>query len=198
MSARHESQSSAESSTDPGLYPNYDELFKQSKHADFSVIEKHAARFLYLNTTTDKDHNPVVVFDAQYFPPIEDKELLLLYIIKFMDPIVQSPYAAVYKSAHLTKVCKGGFCLWFCFHFFFFLCVFSFRKKLSQAQRPGLAWIRRANHVLNRPYKKQLKQLYLIDAPGWVKVLVSLMKPWISSKFAKSTAAPRAVCDTHR
>jgi serine/threonine protein phosphatase PrpC len=53
----------------------------------------------------------------------------------------------------------------------------------SVAQRPSIAWFRRAYASLDRAYKKNLKQLYVVDASRWLRVLFALSRPFVSPKF---------------
>lgn len=53
----------------------------------------------------------------------------------------------------------------------------------SVPHRPSIAWLRRAYALLDRAYKKNLKQLYVVDASRWLRVLFALSRPFISPKF---------------
>jgi hypothetical protein len=53
----------------------------------------------------------------------------------------------------------------------------------SVPHRPSIGWLRRAYALLDRAYKKNLKQLYVVDASRWLRVLFALTRPFISPKF---------------
>eukprot|EP01090_Pellita_catalonica_P023773 TRINITY_DN9973_c0_g1_i2.p1 TRINITY_DN9973_c0_g1~~TRINITY_DN9973_c0_g1_i2.p1 ORF type:complete len:443 (-),score=69.11 TRINITY_DN9973_c0_g1_i2:905-2170(-) len=103
----------------------------------------------------DSFRRPVIVVIASHIPAKRlDPERLLLYIIRVMDEIVEKDYTLVYCHT-----------------------------QMSGANRPSFNWLRKAYHLFNRKYKKNLKALYIIHPGFWIKATLKFFKPFISSKF---------------
>lgn len=62
----------------------------------------------------------------------------------------------------------------------------------ASSTRPSLAWLRRTYARLDRAYKKNLKQLYVVEAARWLRLLLALSRPFISPKFWRKLVYVRA------
>jgi len=163
----------------PPLLPEHQESAQQKKSEDSSlpvplsnsdlVYQQYlikARKLAYSDITAldavfsagvDSERRSVIVFVASRIPVKEiDMEKFFLYIIQLMDPIVENNYVFIY--IHTT---------------------------LDEAHRPSIGWIKNAYNVFNRKYKKNLKDIYIVNANAWVKFLFGFLRPFLSSKFWK-------------
>eukprot|EP00012_Vannella_robusta_P000349 CAMPEP_0206187968 /NCGR_PEP_ID=MMETSP0166-20121206/3316_1 /ASSEMBLY_ACC=CAM_ASM_000260 /TAXON_ID=95228 /ORGANISM="Vannella robusta, Strain DIVA3 518/3/11/1/6" /LENGTH=418 /DNA_ID=CAMNT_0053603649 /DNA_START=249 /DNA_END=1501 /DNA_ORIENTATION=+ len=105
----------------------------------------------------DKEGRQIVVLRANILPAkTVDLKLLLLYFISVMDPIVEEDYTLVFIGSNL-----------------------------SSENRPPTDWLSTAYTMFNRKYKKNLKALFIIHATTVVRLVLRLVKPFISVKFWK-------------
>lgn len=55
----------------------------------------------------------------------------------------------------------------------------------SQNNLPTFTWIKRCYQLIDRKLRKNLKVIYLVRPTFWLKTIVIMCKPFISSKFSK-------------
>lgn len=51
------------------------------------------------------------------------------------------------------------------------------------ARTPSIGWLRKVYGIFTRKYKKNLKQLYIVNPNFWIRTACRIFKPFISSKF---------------
>jgi len=103
----------------------------------------------------DFANRPIIVVIAAKLPARTlNMERLLLYFIKVLDPIVIEDYVLVYVHTNMSK-----------------------------QNKPTFSWLKRAYNIFNRKYKKNLKQLYILQPTFFVKTIITCAKPFLSSKF---------------
>eukprot|EP00730_Choanoeca_flexa_P009506 TRINITY_DN12660_c0_g1_i1.p1 TRINITY_DN12660_c0_g1~~TRINITY_DN12660_c0_g1_i1.p1 ORF type:complete len:387 (+),score=93.07 TRINITY_DN12660_c0_g1_i1:3-1163(+) len=56
---------------------------------------------------------------------------------------------------------------------------------VANRNKPGLGWLRRVYSSFDRKYKKNLKALMVVHPTMFVKTMLTLFRPFISSKFGK-------------
>ncbi|KJE97057.1 rho GTPase-activating protein 8 [Capsaspora owczarzaki ATCC 30864] len=134
---------------------SYSQALEQAAAVDFSAIQQYN---IINHAGVDRLSRPVVVFNACNLPSSKqiDMNLLLQYIIVALDKVVESDYVIVYLHAGLNS-----------------------------DNRPGIGWVREVYKVFDRKYKKNLKALYIVHPSVWIKVIMGLVRPFISSKFAQ-------------
>eukprot|EP01136_Pigoraptor_vietnamica_P045115 Opistho-1_new@22691 len=133
----------------------YEDALRTAHQQDYSSIERHK---IISMAGVDHFSRPVIVFSACNMPALKeiDMNLLLQYIIFTLDKVVESDYVIVYLHAGLR----------------------------SDA-RPTIGWIRQVYRVFDRKYKKNLKSLYIVHPTMFIRVLMGMVRPFISSKFSK-------------
>eukprot|EP00462_Mataza_sp_D1_P025002 CAMPEP_0175135100 /NCGR_PEP_ID=MMETSP0087-20121206/8533_1 /TAXON_ID=136419 /ORGANISM="Unknown Unknown, Strain D1" /LENGTH=519 /DNA_ID=CAMNT_0016417709 /DNA_START=61 /DNA_END=1620 /DNA_ORIENTATION=+ len=110
-------------------------------------------KFIY-QSGVDHSGRPIIIFVASLVPAkTVDLERIMLYIIKVMDPIVESDFNIIYVHT-------------------------NFR---SQNKFP-LPWLREVYATLDRRYKKNVKRIFVIHATWWVKLVMSFAKPFVRKK----------------
>jgi Rho GTPase-activating protein 1 len=130
--------------------------------------EEKELKFIY-ESGVDHDGRPVVVVVPAHLPAKAiDLDQLLLFVISQVDSIVRQEYSLVY-----------------------------IHSQFSSANRPAFAWLRRTYRLLNRPYKKNLKALYLVHPTWWVKTTMKLFKPFVSAKFWRKLRLCNSVNDLY-
>lgn len=53
----------------------------------------------------------------------------------------------------------------------------------SNARTPSIGWLRKVYGIFTRKYKKNLKQLFIVNPNFWIRAACRIFKPFISSKF---------------
>jgi len=105
----------------------------------------------------DKENRPIVVIVPANLPAKSvDMELVMLFAISILDPIVEKDYVLVYV-----------------------------RTGMASSNRPSFAFLKQAYRIFNRKYKKNLKQLFIVHPSFWVKTSFRLFRPFLSRKFWK-------------
>ncbi|PRP85319.1 RhoGAP domain-containing protein [Planoprotostelium fungivorum] len=143
------------SSAKSNIESEYLEQLYQSRMEDYTKERSYG--FLY-PAGRDTAGRPIVVVVADRFPNAKnlDMDRLLRFVICTLDGIVDNEYSAVFAVTSSPNG-NGG--------------------------RPSFSWLRKAYRILSRKYKKNLKSLYIIHAPMWIKGIMRMFKPFISAKF---------------
>lgn len=132
----------------------YAVYLRRAREEDLSDLDQYG--FIY-TSGVDELGRDVVVFVASQLPAkAVDLDRILLYLIRFLDPIVQRDYVIVY-----------------------------FHTNIQAENKPPLAWLKEIYSVFDRKYKKNLKRLFIVHPSWWVKVVLFFVSPFISSKFWK-------------
>lgn len=132
----------------------YRALLNEAKRQDLSDIEK---RHIVQIHGLDKQQQRIILFLEGRLPTggsKSDMDRVLLYIIRTMDPIVESPY-----------------------------CVIYIMNNLSNVKRPSFSWIREIYSTMTRKYKKNMKAIYFVHPTFWIKLTYRLLRPFIKTKF---------------
>lgn len=121
---------------------------------DFSEIQRH--EILNIIGEGDLVGRPILVFYAYRLPSNKtfDHQKFLRYLQKTLDKLVELDYSIVY------------------FHY-----------GLRSHNKPPIKWMLRTYQLLDRNYKKNLKQLYIVHPTQFIKIVWKLFQPFISAKF---------------
>ena len=112
---------------------------------------------------------PIVVFIANRLPAkTVDLDKFLLFCIFKLDGVVSNDYVLVYVGADT-----------------------------SSANRPPVAWLRRAYALFSRNYKKHIQKLYLIHPSKFTRICLRVFKPFISDKFWRKLVTVDEVKHVH-
>lgn len=110
--------------------------------------------FIYCNGKDNEGRSVVVLIGSRIPADTVPYERLLLYFIKTLDTVTEGLYSIVYIASNQ-----------------------------SSANRPAASWILKAYGVLPRRFKKNIKQLLIVQCSVWVKLLLGVCYPFISKKF---------------
>ncbi|OBS79207.1 hypothetical protein A6R68_18402 [Neotoma lepida] len=106
--------------------------------------------------------NAVILFASCYLPrsSIPNYTYVMEHLFRYMVGTLELLVAENYLLVHLS----GG---------------------TSRAQVPPLSWIRQCYRTLDRRLRKNLRALVVVHATWYVKAFLALVRPFISSKFAR-------------
>jgi hypothetical protein len=120
-------------------------------------------------TGHDPVGRPVVVFVASRLPAKSlNMDDFLLFIIQKLDSVVKSDYVLVYVGS-----------------------------EVSSANRPPVAWLRKAYGLFNRNYKKRIQKLYLIHPTTFTRIALKFFKVLVSEKFWRKLVQVDDVSQMH-
>lgn len=122
---------------------------------DFRDIDCH--RILSIGGD-DRSGRRAIVFSACRLPPKTeiDHQKLFRYMKYTLDQYVENDYSVVY-----------------------------FHHGLNSRNKPSISWLVQVYHELDRKYKKNLKELFVVHPTNFIKVIWNVLKPFISAKFGK-------------
>lgn len=52
---------------------------------------------------------------------------------------------------------------------------------------PTFGWLKRCYQLVNHRLRKNLKKLYLVHPTLWIRTVVALTRPFVSTKFSRKT-----------
>ncbi|XP_045914821.1 BCL2/adenovirus E1B 19 kDa protein-interacting protein 2-like isoform X2 [Micropterus dolomieu] len=106
--------------------------------------------------------NDIIVFSSCYLPrnSLENYQYvmdnLFRYVAGTLDLMVAENYVIVY-------LCAGG----------------------QKDKLPGISWLRECYTTIDRRLRKNLKSFYVVHPTWYIKALITIIKPFISSKFSR-------------
>uniref|UniRef100_A0A3B4T7R9 CRAL-TRIO domain-containing protein n=1 Tax=Seriola dumerili TaxID=41447 RepID=A0A3B4T7R9_SERDU len=106
--------------------------------------------------------NDIIVFSSCYLPQnsLENYQYvmdnLFRYVVGTLDLMVAENYVIVY-------LCAGG----------------------QKDKLPGISWLRECYTTIHRRLRKNLKGFYVVHPTWYIKALITIIKPFISSKFSR-------------
>ncbi|KAI3359021.1 hypothetical protein L3Q82_015405, partial [Scortum barcoo] len=106
--------------------------------------------------------NDIIVFSSCYLPQnsLENyqhvMDNLFRYVVGTLDLMVAENYVIVY-------LCAGG----------------------QKDKLPGISWLRECYTTIDRRLRKNLKGFYVVHPTWYIKALITIIKPFISSKFSR-------------
>lgn len=132
------------------------------KRIDMKVIEPYKRVLSHGGYLSEGCHNAIIVFSACFLPHHSRADYhyvmdnLFFYVLHTLDQLITEDYVLVYLHG-----------------------------ATSRHNMPTFSWLKRCYQMIDRKLKKNLKQLYLVHATFWLKTIVVMSKPFISSKFSK-------------
>ncbi|XP_069580195.1 bcl-2/adenovirus E1B 19 kDa-interacting protein 2-like protein isoform X2 [Brachyistius frenatus] len=106
--------------------------------------------------------NDIIVFSSSYLPEnsLENYEYVMDNLFRFvvgtLDLMVSENYVIVY-------FCAGG----------------------QKDKVPAISWLRECYTTIDRRLRKNLKGFYVVHPTWYIKALITIIKPFISSKFSR-------------
>ncbi|XP_065578138.1 protein prune homolog 2-like isoform X2 [Artemia franciscana] len=132
------------------------------KRLDVNVIEPYKKVLSHGGYARDNRQTAIIVFSACHLPDKSRRDYeyvmdnLFLYVLITLDALVAEDYILVYLHGATPRSCM-----------------------------PTMGWIRRCYQLVDRRLRKNLRTLYIVHPTIWLKTLVTLARPFVSSKFSK-------------
>uniref|UniRef100_A0A8D8KQ05 Protein prune homolog 2 n=1 Tax=Culex pipiens TaxID=7175 RepID=A0A8D8KQ05_CULPI len=132
----------------------------KTREIDMKVIEPYKRVLSHGGYLQAGGHNAIVVFSACHLPDRSRADYhyvmnnLFLYVVKTLEQLVTEDYVLVYLH--------GG---------------------SSRNNVPPFPWLKKCYQLLDRRLRKSLKNLYMVHPTFWLKSVVWMARPFISSKF---------------
>lgn len=128
---------------------------------DMKVIEPYK-KVLSHGGYFGPSHYAIIVFGACHLPDHSRKDYdyvmdnLFLYVLTTLDQLVAEDYVLIYLHGAMDR-----------------------------GNMPTFGWLKRCYQMIDRRLRKTLKGLYLVHPTFWLKTLVLMTKPFISTKFSR-------------
>ncbi|XP_025083199.1 uncharacterized protein LOC112557508 isoform X2 [Pomacea canaliculata] len=141
---------------------------------DMRVIEPYK-RVLSHGGYYGEGLNAIIVFSGCYLPSRDRKDYsyvmdhLFYYVIHTLDELVADDYMIVY-----------------------------FHGATPRRQMPNFGWLKKCYQSIDRKLKKNLKALFLVHPTLWLKTVVLMTRPFISSKFSSKLQFVRSLEDLRK
>ncbi|XP_062342598.1 protein prune homolog 2-like isoform X1 [Osmerus eperlanus] len=133
----------------------------QKNRVNMSVLEPYL-RVLSHGGYHEDGPDDIIVFSSCYLPDNSTENYqyvmdnLFRYVIGTLELMVSQDYVIVY------------------------LCALTQRNKL-----PAIGWLRECYTAIDRRLRKNLKALYVVHPTWYIKALITIIKPFLSSKFSR-------------
>ncbi|KAG4073993.1 hypothetical protein HA402_014198 [Bradysia odoriphaga] len=132
----------------------------RTRDIDMKVIEPYKRVLSHGGYLNAGGHNAIVVFSACHLPDRSRADYhyvmdnLFLYVVKTLEQLVTEDYVLVYLH--------GG---------------------SSRGNVPPFPWLKKCYQLLDRRLRKSLRNLFMVHPTFWLKSVVWMARPFISSKF---------------
>lgn len=109
-----------------------------------------------------EDRQAIIVFSACHLPDRCRRDYdyvmdnLFLYVLSTLDQLVAESYVLIYLHGATER-----------------------------SKMPSFGWLKRCYQMIDRRLRKNLKGLYLVHPTFWLKTIVIMTRPFISSKFSR-------------
>ncbi|XP_022245341.1 uncharacterized protein LOC106462380 isoform X2 [Limulus polyphemus] len=133
----------------------------EERKIDVKVIEPYR-KVLSHGGYYGPNKNAIIVFSACYLADRSRRDYdyvmdnLFLYVLSTLDQLIAEDYVLVYLHGATQR-----------------------------SNMPSFGWLKRCYQMIDRRLRKNLKGLYLVHPTFWVKTIVIMTKPFISSKFSR-------------
>uniref|UniRef100_A0A224YYL0 Exopolyphosphatase n=1 Tax=Rhipicephalus zambeziensis TaxID=60191 RepID=A0A224YYL0_9ACAR len=128
---------------------------------DMRVIEPYK-KVLSHGGYFGEDRQAIIVFSACHLPDRCRRDYdyvmdnLFLYVLSTLDQLVADNYVLIYLHGATER-----------------------------SKMPSFGWLKRCYQMIDRRLRKNLKGLYLVHPTFWLKTIVIMTRPFISSKFSR-------------
>ncbi|MED6284399.1 hypothetical protein CHARACLAT_018896, partial [Characodon lateralis] len=133
----------------------------QESKVNMSVLEPYL-RVLSHGGYYGDVQNDIIVFSSCYLPEnsLENYQYVMDNLFRFVTGTLELMVAENYVIIYL---CAGG----------------------QKEKLPGIAWLKECYTTIDRRLRKNLKGLYVVHPTWYIKFIMTIIKPFISSKFSR-------------
>jgi O-acetyl-ADP-ribose deacetylase (regulator of RNase III) len=147
------------SSTDAGLSPEDEEterryvsFLQRAQTTDLSEFDKYGVVY---HSGRDADGRPIVVVAPCRLPePLPDMDKLALYVLRVLDPLVNSDYVLIYFHSHM-----------------------------SDRTKPDFSWLKMMYELFSWKYSRNLQRFYVVHPTFWLKLVNAFFRAFASAEF---------------
>ncbi|XP_067121755.1 uncharacterized protein [Centruroides vittatus] len=131
------------------------------RNIDMKVIEPYK-KVLSHGGYFGSTRNAIIVFSACYLPDRSRRDYdyvmdnLFLYVLVTLDQLVAEDYVLIYLHGATQR-----------------------------SNMPSFGWLKRCYQMIDRRLRKNLKGLYLVHPTFWLKTIVIMTRPFVSTKFSR-------------
>ncbi|XP_058460611.1 probable serine/threonine-protein kinase dyrk2 [Malaya genurostris] len=132
----------------------------KTREIDMKVIEPYKRVLSHGGYLHSGGHNAIVVFSACHLPDRSRADYhyvmnnLFYYVVKTLEQLVTEDYVLIYLHG-----------------------------ASGRGNVPPFPWLKKCYQLLDRRLRKSLKNLYMVHPTFWLKSIVCVARPFISSKF---------------
>uniref|UniRef100_A0AAG5DAF0 CRAL-TRIO domain-containing protein n=1 Tax=Anopheles atroparvus TaxID=41427 RepID=A0AAG5DAF0_ANOAO len=147
----------------------------KTREIDMKVIEPYKCVLSHGGYLQAGGHNAIVVFSACHLPDRSRADYhyvmnnLFLYVVKTLEQLVTEDYVLIYLH--------GG---------------------SSRGNVPPFPWLKKCYQLLDRRLRKSLRNLYMVHPTFWLKSVVWMARPFISSKFWRKLVYVRSLEELYK
>uniref|UniRef100_A0A096LZZ3 BCL2 interacting protein like n=1 Tax=Poecilia formosa TaxID=48698 RepID=A0A096LZZ3_POEFO len=136
----------------------------QESRVDMSVLEpylrvlSHGGSTCYYGDSGDD----IIVFSSCYLPEnsLENYQYVMDNLFRFVIGTLELMVAENYMIVYL---CAGG----------------------QKEKLPGISWLKECYTTIDRRLRKNLKGFYVVHPTWYIKIIATIIRPFISSKFSR-------------
>ncbi|XP_014896532.1 protein prune homolog 2-like isoform X1 [Poecilia latipinna] len=133
----------------------------QESRVDMSVLEPYL-RVLSHGGYYGDSGDDIIVFSSCYLPEnsLENYQYVMDNLFRFVIGTLELMVAENYMIVYL---CAGG----------------------QKEKLPGISWLKECYTTIDRRLRKNLKGFYVVHPTWYIKVIATIIRPFISSKFSR-------------
>ena len=130
----------------------YLSYLKKAQSMNFSEFDKLSVVY---HSGRDSEGRPIVVVcPCKLSDPLPDMEKFSLYLLRVLDPLVNSDYVLVYFHSHM-----------------------------NDRSKPDFSWMKNIYEIFSWKYSDNLSRLYIVHPTFWLKLVNSFFKAFASADF---------------
>ncbi|KAM4550624.1 BCL2/adenovirus E1B 19 kDa protein-interacting protein 2-like isoform 2-T2 [Fundulus diaphanus] len=133
----------------------------QDSRVNMSVLEPYL-RVLSHGGYYGDGQNDIIVFSSCYLPDntLENYQYVMDNLFRFVTGTLELMVAENYVIVYF---CAGG----------------------QKEKLPGIGWLKECYTTIDRRLRKNLKGFYVVHPTWYIKILITVIKPFISTKFSR-------------
>uniref|UniRef100_A0A096MC14 BCL2 interacting protein like n=1 Tax=Poecilia formosa TaxID=48698 RepID=A0A096MC14_POEFO len=133
----------------------------QESRVDMSVLEPYL-RVLSHGGYYGDSGDDIIVFSSCYLPEnsLENYQYVMDNLFRFVIGTLELMVAENYMIVYL---CAGG----------------------QKEKLPGISWLKECYTTIDRRLRKNLKGFYVVHPTWYIKIIATIIRPFISSKFSR-------------
>jgi hypothetical protein len=130
----------------------YMSYLQKAQTADLSQFDK--LNVVY-HSGKDSEGRPIVVIcPCRLSDPLPDMEKFLLYLLRVLDPLVNSNYVLIYFHSHM-----------------------------NDREKPDFSWLKNVYEILSWKYSRNLSRFFVVHPTFFLKIVNTFFKAFASADF---------------